>query len=213
LFAQASKIPFLFARSSPPNDPLQQSARKNEPDRNFFFGHNLLDWTDRTLPRNPMPFVNSTLPGSISHHHAPQVISHLCIPTSLPRSQSQFLKKISFGLLSFTTLVQLVRGPFALLAPPSPTYHPPNGKVLFLGCFSLFQSSFSIHYHYSILRSSFFVLLFSRNLKNGPLSLLPPMSVRVACGWRFGLGSDSLDRSTAQFIFSSTIVTGNSVYY
>ena len=93
LFAHASKIPFLFARSSPPNDPLQQSARKNEPDRNFFFGHNLLDWTDRTLPRNPMPLVNSTLPGSISHHHAPQVISRLCIPTSLPRSQSQFLQK------------------------------------------------------------------------------------------------------------------------
>lgn len=141
LFAQASKIAFLFARSSPPNDPLQQAARKNEPDRNFFFGHTLLDWTDRTLPRNPMPLVNLVLPGSISHLHAPQIISRLCIPTSLPRSQSQFVKKVSFGLLSFTTLVQLIRGHFALLAPPSPphpTHRPPNGKDLFLGCFALF---------------------------------------------------------------------------
>jgi hypothetical protein len=36
LFALASTITFPFARSSPHNDPLQQSARKNKPDRIFF---------------------------------------------------------------------------------------------------------------------------------------------------------------------------------
>jgi hypothetical protein len=75
---------------------------------------------------------------------------------------STALKNISFGLLSFIVPAQLVRGHLALLVPPPPhPIHklPTEWKELVLGCFSIFQSSFSLHYHYSILRSSFFCFL------------------------------------------------------
>jgi hypothetical protein len=58
---------------------------------------------------------------------------------------------------------------------PNPL-HPPNGKNSFSRLlFSVFQSSFSIHYHYSILHSSFF---FSRNTKADPNHSCPPPPCR-----------------------------------
>jgi hypothetical protein len=103
----------------------QQPARKNEPDRNLFLRTNtLLDWTDRTLPRNPMLPVNSVLPWIVfttptcSPNHLPYAFS------IQPPSISVFAPKklVSFGLLSFTAPAQLVRGHFALLAHPTPPH-------------------------------------------------------------------------------------------
>lgn len=142
--------------------------------------------------------VNSVLPGSFSHPMLPKsILSPMHFPNSLPSILVSSQKKISFGLLSFATrsssfgetllLYQHLRLP----CPPNP--HPPNGKNSFLGCFALFQSSFSIHYHYSILRSSFFVLLFLGISKTDPYPLLPSPCRTVfhscvrACGWRYGL--------------------------
>lgn len=149
-------------------------ARKNEPDRNYFSSDNPPTRLDRpdaaSEPYAPCKF-GLTL-DRFHNLHAIQIISQYAFfhPASLDLSLRS-KKNISFGLLSFTAPTQLVRGHFALLAPPplfpQPT-HPPNGKNPLLGCFTNFQSSFSLHYHYSILlRSSFFALLF-RNTKNGP---------------------------------------------
>ena len=175
--------------------------------------------------------VNSVLPGSFSHPMLPKsILSPMHFPNSLPSILVSSQKKISFGLLSFATrsssfgetllLYQHLRLP---CPPPTPIHR--MERIQFLGCFALFQSSFSIHYHYSILRSSFFVLLFLGISKTDPYPLLPslPMSDCVslmrACVWLalwFGMGSDSLDQSTAHFFPSPVLyylhITGDSVY-
>ena len=140
--------------------------------------------------------VNSVLPRIVFAPYAPPIICHLCISNSLPSILVVSKKNILRS--SFVRHpVQLIRGnTFALPAPPLPPIpnpNPPNGKNSFLGCFALFQSSFSIHYHYSILRSSFFVLPFLGISKTDPYHSCPPpvglvfLSCVRACGWRYGL--------------------------
>jgi hypothetical protein len=103
-------------------------------------------------------------------------------PNSLPSILVSSQKKISFGLLSFATRSNSFGESLLLyqhLRLPPPTPNPPNGKNSFLGCFAFFQSSFSIHYHYSILRSSFFILLFLGISKKDPYHSLPSPPTHV----------------------------------
>jgi hypothetical protein len=170
----------------------------------FFFGH--------TLSRLDRPdAARISMPCSPNH-------LHLCIPTSSARSLSRLLKKKSLSVFFRSLPGPAHSGNHTLLYCPPPI-HPPNGKNSFLGCFALFQSSFSIHYHYSIL-SFFVLLLFSESQKRTPITPAPPLPCRTmfhacVCGWRFGLGSDSLDQSTAHFsspVLYYLLITGDSVY-
>lgn len=223
LFAHASTITFLFARSSPPNDLLQQPARKNEPDRNFFFGHTLLDSTDRTLPRIPMLPVNSVLPGSFSHPMLPKSsVTYAFQPASLDLSLSS-LKKISFGLLSFTTRSNSFGEHFCVTSTsPSPT-HPPNGKNHFSAALhsSSLRSVYIITTQFFVLRSSF--CFFLGISKTDPYHSCPPPPCRTvfhscvrAVGVLVWFGfrqSGSIDCS----LFPSPVlyylhITGDSVY-
>jgi hypothetical protein len=161
LFAHASKSRFFSPGPSPINDHCANLARKNEPDRNFFFlrTNTQPDWTDRTLPRNPMPPVNSVLPWIVfTNPHAPQINLAYAFSIQLPSISVLAPKKIiSFGLLSFTAPAQLVRGHFALLAPlPIYPIHNPSTEWK--------ESTFSVALHSSSLRfvyiitTQFFVL-------------------------------------------------------
>jgi hypothetical protein len=160
-----SKSSFFSPGPSPHNDPCDNNPHeRTNPIEIFFLRTNtLLDWTDRTLPRNPMLPVNSVLPW-IVFATPPCSPNHLPYAFSIqPPSISVFAPKklVSFGLLSFTAPAQLIRGHFALLAPPPYPTTPTstNVKNPLLGRFALFPSSFSLHYHYSILRSSLFCFL------------------------------------------------------
>jgi hypothetical protein len=105
----------------------------------LFFGHTLLDWTDRTLPRNPMPLVNSVLLGSISHLHAPNHLSPMH-SYQLP-SISVSVRQKSILRSSFVHYPGPTRsGTLCITSTsiPHPTHRPPNGKDLLLGCFALF---------------------------------------------------------------------------
>ena len=225
LFAQASTITFLFAWSSPYNDLLQQSARKNEPDRNFFSSDTsyLTDRPDAA----PEPYATCKFgpPRIVFASYAPQINCHLCISQQPPLDLSLVSKK-RYPSVFFRSLpgpthsgkhfcstkhLRASRNP-----PPQPP-HPPNGKNSFLGCFALFQSSFSITL--SLLNSSFFVLrsAFLGISKTDPYHSCPPslpmsdcVSLMRACVrlalW-FGMGSDSLDQPTAHFFsFTRTIL-------
>jgi hypothetical protein len=152
----------------------------------------------------------------------------LCIPTSPARSSSRLLKKKNLLRSSFVHHPGPTHSGTLCIISHSPPYHHPNGKNSFLG---LLLHSLLVFVQYTLsllnffLRSSFFVLrsAHSRNHpKNGPI-LLPPASPplsHVGCRMSdcvftmiimrtyravgvLGLGSDSLDHSTAQFSLQS----------
>lgn len=175
--------------------------------------------------------VNSVLPGSFSHPMLPKSIVTYAFPNSLPSILVSSQKKISFGLLSFATrsnsfgetllLYQHLRA-----SPNSPPIHRME-RIHFSAALHSSSLRSVLHYHYSILRSSFFVLLFLGISKTDPYPLLPSLppcrtvfhSCVRACGWLYGLVwvSDSLDQPTAHFFLPSPVlyylhITGDSVY-
>ena len=188
LFALASTITFPFARSSPHNDPLQHNLHeRTSPIEIFFFGHTpyLTGPTGRCFEIPYAPCTFGPPPDRFTTPPMPPT-TYAFQPAPLDLSLGS-IKKISFGLLSFTVLLQLVRG-----LTLNPTEWKESVSRLLLCTFLVF-----VQYTLSLLNSSFFVLpfcFFLGNLKNGPLSLLPsppPMSdcdsSMRACGWQYGL--------------------------
>ena len=204
LFAQASTITFLFAWSSPYNDLLQQSARKNEPDRNFFSSDTsyLTDRPDAA----PEPYATCKFgpPRIVFASYAPQINCHLCISQQPPLDLSLVSKKrypsVFFRSLPgpthsgkhfcFTKHLRASRNP-----PPTPPPIHRMERIHFSAALHSSSLRSVLHYHYSILRSSFFVLLFSESQKRTLITpVLPPSPCRTvfhscvrACGWRYGL--------------------------
>jgi len=168
----------------------------------FFFGHTL----SRPRPTGRCPDLYAMLPKSISPMHSNQLRSIL---VSTPE------KKVSFGLLSFTTRSNSF-GESLCITCTSP---PPIGKNSFLGCFALFQSSFSIHYHYSIL-SFFVLLLFSESQKRTLNHSCPPYHVGLcfmrACadGVLVWVQTVWINRLLTFFqtVLYYLLITGDSVY-
>jgi hypothetical protein len=173
LFALAPTITFPFARSSPPNDPLQQFARKNEPDRKFFFGHTLLDLDRPDAASNSyatckfgpprINFAPPCPPNHLSPMHSNQLPSILVSAPS-KKYPSVFFRSPSGPTRSGTLCTRL--------ASPPPTHR--MERIRFSAAYlhsSSLRSVYIITTQFFVLRSSFY---FSRNLKNGPLSLLPP---------------------------------------
>jgi hypothetical protein len=144
------------------------------------------------------------------------------LPSILVSSQKKDILRSSF----VRHPVQLIRGIHFCFTSTSPSTR--MERIHFLGCFALFQSSFSIHYHYSILRSSFFLLLFSESQKRTPYPTPtlppPPMSDCVfthACVRAVGVmvwyGSRQSGSTDCSPFFPSPVlyylhITGDSVY-
>jgi hypothetical protein len=140
--------------------------------------------------------VNSVLPGSCSHPMLPQSSVTYAFSKQPPLDLSLVSKKRYPSVFFRSPPGPTLRGTtFAVPAPPRLPPIPPSTEWKEFISRLLCTLPVLLHYHYSILRSSFFVLLFSRNLKNGPfITPCPSLPCRTvfhscvrACGWRYGL--------------------------
>jgi hypothetical protein len=172
--------------------------------------------------------VNSVLPGSCSHPMLPQSSVTYAFSKQPPLDLSLVSKKRYPSVFFRSPPGPTLRG--TTFAVPAPPRLPPNSPI-----HRMERIHFSAALHssslitLSLLNSSFFVLrsaFFSESQKRTLYHSLPfpPMSdcvslmracVRLAL-W-FGMGSDSLDQSTAHFFFLHPVlyylhITGDSVY-
>jgi hypothetical protein len=160
------QITFPFARSSPSNRPIATTIRNERTspiEISFFFSHlTRLDRPD-AASNSICNLVHSVLPRiDLTSHppHAPSYHSPYAFqPAPLDLRLGSSKKRISFGLLSFTTLVQHIRGLFALLATPLPTTTRME-RIRFSACFCTLSSSLRSVYIITtqfsfVLRSSF----------------------------------------------------------
>jgi hypothetical protein len=149
------------------------------------------DSTDRTLHRIPMPC-------------SPNHLTYAFQPAPLDLSLGSFKKKSPSVFFRSPPRSSSFGESLCFYQHPSPSpIHPPNGKnsISRLLC----ALSVFVQYTLSLLNTSFFVLrsaFFSESQKWTLITPAPPhvgLCFMRACGWRFGLGSDSLDQSTAHF--------------